>query len=392
MSSKYDFAKLPKPVQDEISRINQVHASRWTFAQGLLVGQLTVIVMIIFFLKFFIFAETAPIKADADRRGIHGSSKQRLKKKKSRVLRGPPPLSAAQILAKTYYNTASHRAESLDWFNVLIAQAFAQFREDALSKDAILVSLDGIVNGPRKPDFLGDIRITEINMGEDFPIFSNCRIGLMEPEEEAEDGKPLDQRLHATMDVDLSDTITLAAETSLLLNYPSPNFVVLPIAMGITISRFSGTLHIALIPPADNKTSTTLTFQLEQDFGLELQIRSLIGSRSKLQDIPKIAQLVESRLRQWLCERVVEPRYQRVDVPSFWPSKARTSGSKDGGVQPESTSNDTGNSDVATEVVDRASQIIGQGTPIARPHSTAIQVQADQARQTTRGFSTGVSS
>ncbi|ORY81496.1 hypothetical protein BCR37DRAFT_341755, partial [Protomyces lactucae-debilis] len=301
-----------------------VHASRWTFAQGLLVGQLTVILMIIFFLKFFIFAETVPSKSDAEQRMNQSSSKQRLKKKKSRVLRGPPPLSASQILAKTYYNTASHRAESLDWFNVLIAQAFAQFREDAQSKDAILVSLDAIVNGPRKPDFLGDIRITEINMGEDFPIFSNCRIGLMDPDEETEDGQPVDSRLHATMDVDLSDTITLAVETSLLLNFPSPNFVVLPVALGVTISRFSGTLHIALIPPADNKTSTTLTFQLEEDFGLELQIRSLIGSRSRLQDIPKIAQLVESRLRQWLCDRVVEPRYQRVDVPSFWPSKART--------------------------------------------------------------------
>lgn len=270
----------------------------------------SILIIIAAFLKYFIFE---------DANGRHNRVKvndKKLKKKKSRVLRGPPPLSASSILAKTFYNTTSHRAETLDWFNVLVAQAFSQFRDDAQAKDAILISLDAIMNGDRKPDFLGPIKITEINMGEEFPIFSNCRVGLTE-----------EQRLQASMDVDLSDTITLAIETTILLNYPSPAFVTLPIGLGVTIARFAGTLSIAFIPPAEKVTSSTMTFTLENDFALELSVRSLIGSRSRLQDVPKISQLVESRLRQWLCERVVEPRYQKVDIPSMWPSKARTNAS-----------------------------------------------------------------
>ena len=52
-------------------------------------------------------------------------------------------------------------------------------------------------------------------------------------------------------------------------------------------------------------------------------MRSLVGARSRLQDIPKIAQLVESRVRLWFVERCVQPRYQRVVLPNFWPSRAK---------------------------------------------------------------------
>ena len=48
-------------------------------------------------------------------------------------------------------------------------------------------------------------------------------------------------------------------------------------------------------------------------------MRSLIGSRSRLQDIPKIAQLVEARAHAWFEERVVEPRVQVVPLPGIWP-------------------------------------------------------------------------
>lgn len=37
----------------------------------------------------------------------------------------------ALILEKTYYNVDVHPAESLDWFNVLIAQIIQQFRGEA---------------------------------------------------------------------------------------------------------------------------------------------------------------------------------------------------------------------------------------------------------------------
>lgn len=227
----------------------------------------------------------------------------------------------------------SHQPESLDWFNVLIAQTIAQFRSDAQHDDAILTSLTQALNGSSRPDFLDEIKVTEISLGEDFPIFSNCRVIPVD-----EDGMTLGVgergrehgRLQARMDVDLSDFITLALETKLLLNYPKPLVAVLPVALAVSVVRFSGTLSISFVPGSP-MNATTLAFSFLDDYRLDLSIRSLVGSRSRLQDVPKIAQLVEARLHTWFDERCVEPRFQQIELPSLWPRKKNTRGGDDGG-------------------------------------------------------------
>ena len=174
-------------------------------------------------------------------------------------------------------------------------------------------------------------------------------------------------RLQARMDVDLSDVITIGVETTLNLNWPKPFSAVLPVALAVSVVRFSGTLAMSFIPsssppsttvntpsptsnahprdsqlhsePARPSTSssnpsinptphrpTTLAFTFLDDYRLDLSVRSLVGSRSRLQDVPKIAQLIESRVHAWFDERAVEPRFQQIVLPSLWPRKHNTRG------------------------------------------------------------------
>jgi len=263
---------------------------------------------------------------------------------------------------------------------VLVAQTIAQLRNDAQQDNAILTSLQSVLNGPKKPEFVDEIKVTEINLGEEFPIFSNCRVTPVEPAGvgEGKDGAGVG-RLQARMDVDLSDAITLGIETKLVLNYPRPLVAVIPVALAVSVVRFSGTLSISFIPspspaaspshnsssssnannsgdaninarptsapasfthpinrpshshsppppPADPTPPTTLTFSFLPDYRLELSTHSLLGSRSRLQDVPKISQLVEARLHDWFDERCVEPRFQQVVLPSLWPRRKNTRG------------------------------------------------------------------
>ncbi|KAG8411966.1 ERMES complex subunit mmm1 [Metarhizium acridum] len=329
-----------------------------SFTQGLVVGQLSVVLILAAFIKFFIFGDppssdvTASLRASERRsrtlahkqsllslRSPSQRQSQHLKRKKSSVLRNPPALTIGSILSKTYYNVDSHQPESLDWFNVLVAQTIAQFRSDAQHDDAILNSLTKALNGASRPDFIDDIRVTELSLGEDFPIFSNCRIIPVD-----EDGLTLGNgikfdataaardgtRLQARMDVDLSDMLTLAVETKLLLNYPKKLSAVLPVALAVSVVRFSGTLSISFIPSNPSQsTPTMMTFSFLDDYRLDFSIRSLLGSRSRLQDVPKIAQLVEARLHRWFDERAVEPRFQEIALPSLWPRKKNTRGPDD---------------------------------------------------------------
>lgn len=312
------------------------------------------------FIKFFVFGDVPSSEATANARAFARSQAQKkpphrsfslyqstpqktLKKERSlsHVLRHPPRLSTKAILSKTYYNVNAHQPESLDWFNVLIAQTIAQFRSDAVDDDAILTSLTGALNGSQKPDYLGEVKVTEINLGEEFPILSNCRVHPIDNKHAGIHGAidGLEPALQARMDVDLSDFITLGIDTKLLLNYPRPLTAVLPVALSVSIVRFSGTLSISFLPSSSSSpempsspqqpastTPTTLAFSFLPDYRLDLSIRSLVGSRSRLQDVPKIAELVEQRLHQWIDERCVEPRIQQVVLPSLWPRKKNTRG------------------------------------------------------------------
>lgn len=82
-----------------------------------------------------------------------------------------------------------------------------------------------------------------------------------------------------------------------------------------------------------------LEFSFLPDYDLELSTSSLVGSRSRLQDVPKIAQLVEARLHAWFDERCVEPRVQQIVLPSFWPRKKNTRGGDEDEDEDESEDN-----------------------------------------------------
>lgn len=227
----------------------------------------------------------------------------------------------------------------------------AQYRQTAYNlKDAtplappsILTSLTAALNNPeKKPSYVDAINITEISLGEEFPIFSNCRVVAVE--DELGPGSGDGSRLQALMDVDLSDdNMTLGIETCLILNYPKPFSAILPVALVVSVVRFSGTLSVSFVPATPPESSeptqptsdtqsaggqesprTNLAFSFLPDYRLDLSVRSLVGSRSRLQDVPKIAQLVEARVQAWFEERVVEPRVQVIGLPGLWPRKQRT--------------------------------------------------------------------
>ena len=336
------------------------------------------------FIKFFIFGEFPCSSSSNTNAGFIGISSSkagefspgkvsaadhlRHRSSNSNVLRQVTAnaTDTKSILRKTYYQTlpptaikgekngrtqthhSSHQPESLDWFNVLIAQTIAQYRQTAYNvretsslTPSVLSTLDATLNDPEKrPSFVDHIKVIEISLGEEFPIFSNCRV--IETEDENASSRT-GGRLQALMDVDLADdNLTLAIETALTLNYPVPCSAILPVSLAVSVVRFSGTLAIGFVPAesteenndvdqepedANNDAAapkTNLNFSFLPDYRLELSVRSLVGSRSRLQDVPKIAHLVEARVLAWFEERVVEPRVQVVPLPGLWPKMGKT--------------------------------------------------------------------
>ncbi|KAG0679146.1 ERMES complex subunit mmm1 [Pichia californica] len=365
------------------------HSGAWTFTQGLILGQLSVIILIVAFIKFFIFTEATPTQASLiptksnisiiktatkNNDEIDSMSNDDMNHEKeinqaleSGNIRLDSNKKLTSILEKTYYDVKIHKAESLDWFNVLVAQIISQGRLEALNDGNIYESLNKALNSPQVLQFFDRIKITEINIGDDYPIFSNCRV------------KNNEGRLEAKIDVDVSDTITLGVETNLLINQPKFMSASLPIKLSISVVRFSACLSVSLITVDNDKVesendmsksegfnktnvnqtnsqlnresndftdnnqndehlntndsdssngngghSIALMFSFSPDFRLEFETKSLIGSRAKLENIPRVSSILENVIRKWFIERCIEPRFQLIKLPSMWPRKKNT--------------------------------------------------------------------
>lgn len=357
---------LNKSLSNIQNNAKHMATSAWPFIQGLVVGQFSIVILLIFFIKFFIFTDVKekdsnppiPKNSSFKRRDLThaqqsinltstltdslisfstilkrgGEEVKTITDKSGNVQENETSERSVQInniLNKTSYDVNLHRSESLDWFNVLIAQIIEQFREEAVSKNNILMSLNKFFanNLITFPDYLDNIKVTELDIGNNFPIFSNCRI---------ENEK---QQLEAKIDIDLRDRLALGIETKLLLNFPKKSFAALPISLTVAVIKFHGSLTVSLtradefVHPLEggntNHTKTEvegedgngyfLIFSFSPEYELEFETTSLIGARSKLENTPKIASLIEYQIKKWFVERCVEPRFQFIKLPSIWP-------------------------------------------------------------------------
>ncbi|KAK4049638.1 hypothetical protein OIO90_005397 [Microbotryomycetes sp. JL221] len=313
---------------------------RLTFLQGVVCGQLSFLVVAILFLKYFVFEDSR--KDDPARLQTNPSRKKRTKRpRKSSV---SVDSTAPLILAALEYDIASHAPETLDWLNVLIAQALSGYRSSIVTSTVGLGQggakglLEQILNKESteetnsKPGMisLDYIEVTDVAVGDKYPILSDARV-----RPSGEDGS-----VRVEIDVDFTDHVSLSVSTSLLANFPRPRFAVLPVSLGLTLERFSGTLTVELPTPAQrihhdlrqgakanaDATSTeglpapSIHLSLHPDFTLDISTASLLGSRAKLQDVPKIEQLILARIRGYIQDRVVWPGRVQIALPAVHPS------------------------------------------------------------------------
>lgn len=61
--------------------------------------------------------------------------------------------------------------------------------------------------------------------------------------------------------------------------------------------------QIKLVPPDPLSANPSLTLSLPPAFTLDLATTSLMGSRAKLADVPKLHEMIQAQVRRALAER-----------------------------------------------------------------------------------------
>ncbi|KAJ7900019.1 maintenance of mitochondrial morphology protein 1 [Mycena olivaceomarginata] len=257
---------------------NYVFSLQPTFTQGLILGQLSVMVLLVLILKYLFL--------DSTERPFETSSYH-------------PRVDSERLLRKQ--NLSSHsvaesideKAESAEWFNMLLQQIVEIYRSklrDGLS--GVEGDEEDYANKIRPSGFLDHINILSVDLGVSAPRIHNARIKRQKCSE------PLSE---AEVDVNYTDTISIALSTSYLFNYPMPSFARLPVQLTISLSLFKASIIIT--PPSPTSPTPVVTLTIPPEFTLDLSTTSDVGSRAKLANVPKLHELIQHQVRRLLASQ-----------------------------------------------------------------------------------------
>ncbi|GAA5909141.1 ERMES complex subunit MMM1 [Sporobolomyces salmoneus] len=368
---------LPPPLMPIPSTSSTSHSiwPRLTFTQGVLLGQLSMVVLAVLFLRYVVFEDPDQAKREKERissgenqsttnTATEGELSRRKKRRRMRTntetklnnstSNGPlnsttsATDSATSILNSLSYDLSSHSPESLDWLNVLIAQLLSSYRllasnhlaggargliEEALNRKVRphpSATTEEVEDEGGSAGLIGldEIEVEEVELGEGFPQLSDARVRPSGNEGEG---------LRVELDLDYTDKVSLSLSTRVVMNFPRPRFAVLPVSLSLTLQRFSGTVTIELPtptttvspePPSSSDGAPapshphqhpSIHLSLHPDFTLDLSTSSLLGSRAKLEDVPKVEQLLNARIRSVIQDRVVWPGRVEIALPGIHP-------------------------------------------------------------------------
>ncbi|TIB29265.1 hypothetical protein E3P85_03274 [Wallemia ichthyophaga] len=248
-----------------------------SFTLGLIVGQLSVIALLMLIIKYFIFSD------------VDVAIEKRRRKKMKGELRAEGEEGEEDTKGST------EKEESVEWMNLLLKSLYAVYRQhfNKVGKEKIEEMLNR-----RRGGVMDRIIVNDVGIGDKYPNFSNARYTQ---------GK-------CYLDFDYNDELELDVTTKLMINYPKPRFGSIPVDVVIRLIRFSGSVWVEV-------DGGEMTVGLSSNYNLNIKCQSYVGSRAKLKDVPKIEELIYNNLDNILTNKLSEYKFKIVDHP---PSPAIT--------------------------------------------------------------------
>ncbi|KAI0361739.1 maintenance of mitochondrial morphology protein 1 [Trametes cingulata] len=263
-----------------------------TFTQGLILGQASILLLLFLVLKYLFF--------DADPNRPYRKASYQPKVEPSTDANGFTSGGADPV--KVDGSTRDEDAESSEWLNVFLQQVLDAYRvklrnglAGAEGDEVARQRVEDFANKMRPTGFLDYIKVHSVDMGTSAPRLSRARIRRsLAPSADPE----------IEYDMNYIDSVSISISTSVLFNYPFPSFARLPVSLTISLSLFSSSVR--LTPPNPHSPHPTITFTLpapHSDFTLDIKTTSLMGSRAKLEDVPKLHELILNQIRRAILEK-----------------------------------------------------------------------------------------
>ncbi|KAJ2813105.1 ERMES complex subunit mmm1 [Coemansia furcata] len=307
----------------------QLWAWQPTFMQGFILGQLSMLILLVMAIKYVLFEEPLGSQSSNDHSTQHtagattdgavtrggntvvheggfGLSEFMIFSRKPKE---PKPNDLAEelakmhkdILSRTAYDLMGHAPESCDWLTVFLAQIIAKFRADAERHDRLVRVISEALNGELRPSVIDNIRITQFSLGADFLRITSAR---MVPSTGS-------LGMRAELDLALHDDITLGFNTRVLVNWPRPSVAALPVTMVVSLVKFIGTVAIEFDSAS---LEPSVVVSILPDYVLDFDVQTLIGSKAKVQNLPMLTSVISRKLQAAFAKELVMPNEKRIKI------------------------------------------------------------------------------
>ncbi|PFH54623.1 hypothetical protein AMATHDRAFT_134195 [Amanita thiersii Skay4041] len=263
---------------------NYIFSLQPTFTQGLIIGQLSILVLLGLILKY-LFLDSSQDPFETSSYHPHSNSDLSLQHQN---LQSPSPHNKTHI----------EDSGSTEWLNGLFCQIMNTYRSKlradlpGIQGDEVARKrMEDYANSVRPTGFLDYIKVHAIDLGQSAPRLFNPRTNASLSGE----------MIETEFDIVYTDTLSMSFSTSYLFNYPMSSFARLPVSLTISLSQFRSSISIA--PPSPTSAIPVLTVTIHPTFQLDVTTTSLMGSRAKLANVPKLHELIQHQMRRLLATR-----------------------------------------------------------------------------------------
>ncbi|KIJ68280.1 hypothetical protein HYDPIDRAFT_124598 [Hydnomerulius pinastri MD-312] len=264
---------------------NYVFSLTPTFTQGLVLGQLSILVLLALVLKYLFFV---PPNEESETPTF-----QPLTKPDYPLRNRSPKLEDEDSTQKG--------PESANWFNLLARQQVVDVYRAKLQdgktgfegNEVARERIEAYANKIRPRGFLDHITVHSVDLGNSAPQLANAQL--------VDGGDETDALTSVKFDMSYTDSVSVSLSTAYLFNYPMSSFARLPVSLTISLDLFESSITLA--SPSPTSIAPVLTITIPPEFTLNLKTTSLMGSRAMLKDVPKLHELIEHQVRRVLATR-----------------------------------------------------------------------------------------
>jgi hypothetical protein len=195
---------------------------------------------------------------------------------------------------------------SADWFNALVARMFFNTYHERSFRKGLVGLIQKKIDKVKKPSLVSKIEVQEITLAPQTPVISNIQLISVSPAGEVQ--------VDCDMDYQSTDG-GFYIRIGVVLDIRVPGLgtsVTIPIVLAAHLNSIRGKMHVHISPPPANK----LWIGFYSPPVLDMKVETEIGSKYKLVNIPKIADIIVNKLQSEMIKMMVLPEMDDWPVPS----------------------------------------------------------------------------